>query len=224
MCSSESRYERISTVSSAERACSEPVSSGATTATVPSPSSRAARNTRSAISPRFATSTLFTAAPYSAIDEQAVDGAEKAPHSPRHVGQPPQPIVGAVLGPGAPGLERRFVVLQMLAPELQSRRSRELRVAGYEGCFRVVEERVLIEIGRPDRQPTVVDDSDFCVNVDLATSARLEERAREEAVVAIRIDQHAELSTCVVCAVVGAGGEKDDDEEIIARRLAQLPG
>ena len=41
----------------------EPASSGATTATVPRPSSRAARKTRSAISPRLATSTFCTAAP-----------------------------------------------------------------------------------------------------------------------------------------------------------------
>src|SRR5205085_175769 len=48
----------MSTVSSAERAWSEPLSSGATTATVAIPSSRHARKTRSAISPRFATSSL----------------------------------------------------------------------------------------------------------------------------------------------------------------------
>src|SRR5919106_1665917 len=46
------------TVSSAERAWSEPPSSGAATATVAIPSSRQARNTRRAISPRLATSTL----------------------------------------------------------------------------------------------------------------------------------------------------------------------
>src|SRR3977135_4745261 len=77
MCSSESRYDVISTVSSAERACSEPASSGATTATVPSPSLRAARNTRSAISPRFATSTFCTRGTL-AVDEQAVDRPEEA--------------------------------------------------------------------------------------------------------------------------------------------------
>ena len=40
MCSSDQRYESISTVSSAERACSEPRSSGAATATVAIPSAR----------------------------------------------------------------------------------------------------------------------------------------------------------------------------------------
>jgi hypothetical protein len=43
------------TVSSAERACNEPASSSGATATVAMPSSRQARNTRSAISPRLAT-------------------------------------------------------------------------------------------------------------------------------------------------------------------------
>ena len=51
----------ISRVSSAERACSEPRSSGGATATVAMPSSRQVRKTRSAISPRLATSSLRTA-------------------------------------------------------------------------------------------------------------------------------------------------------------------
>ena len=57
-CSSGSRYEAISTVSSAERAWSAPASSGATTATVAIPSSRQVRKMRTAISPRFATRSL----------------------------------------------------------------------------------------------------------------------------------------------------------------------
>src|ERR1700730_8297547 len=56
MYSAASRYDAITIVSSAERACSEPRSSDATTATVEIPSSRQARKIRSAISPRFATS------------------------------------------------------------------------------------------------------------------------------------------------------------------------
>src|SRR5580765_1687466 len=55
MCSSEWRYEAISTVSPAARACSDPASSGAATATVAIPSSRQVRKIRTAISPRFAT-------------------------------------------------------------------------------------------------------------------------------------------------------------------------
>ena len=47
------------TVSSAERACSEPASSSGATATVAIPSSRQARKTRSAISPRFATRSFW---------------------------------------------------------------------------------------------------------------------------------------------------------------------
>src|SRR3954447_15966255 len=55
MCSSEWRYEAISTVSPATRVCSAPASSGAATATVAIPSSRQVRKMRTAISPRFAT-------------------------------------------------------------------------------------------------------------------------------------------------------------------------
>src|SRR4051794_21839333 len=86
MCSSGSRYDRMSTVSSTERACREPLSSGATTATAPSPRPRAARNTRNAISPRLATSTLCTRETL-AVDQQAVDRAEEPPGAPRDVGQ-----------------------------------------------------------------------------------------------------------------------------------------
>ncbi len=59
-CSAISRYDEISTVASASRACSEPRSSGATTATARIPSRRHVRKTRSAISPRLATSRLST--------------------------------------------------------------------------------------------------------------------------------------------------------------------
>ena len=58
MCSSDARYDAISTLSSAERACRADASSGGATATVAMPSSRQARKTRTAISPRFATSSL----------------------------------------------------------------------------------------------------------------------------------------------------------------------
>src|SRR5947209_17493482 len=95
MCSSEWRYDAISTASSPERACSEPLSSGATTATVPRPSSRAARNTRSAISPRFATSTFRTRGTLDrclAVDQQAVDRAEEAARATGDMGKDRQMI------------------------------------------------------------------------------------------------------------------------------------
>ena len=61
MCSSEWRYDAIGTVSPATRVCSAPASSGAATATVVIPSSRHVRKIRTAISPRFATSSFETA-------------------------------------------------------------------------------------------------------------------------------------------------------------------
>jgi hypothetical protein len=58
MCSSENRYEWMSTVSSAIREWKAPRSSAAVTATVAIPSSRQVRKIRAAISPRFATSSF----------------------------------------------------------------------------------------------------------------------------------------------------------------------
>jgi len=41
-------------------------------------------------------------------------------------------------------------------------------VASHDVHLRVVEERVLVEVGRPDGQPGVVDDPDLGVNVQRA--------------------------------------------------------
>ena len=56
MCSSECRYDAISTRLVGRAGVERPASSGATTATVSMPSSRHVRKMRTAISPRFATS------------------------------------------------------------------------------------------------------------------------------------------------------------------------
>src|SRR5437763_6192343 len=80
MCSSECRYPATSAVSSADRACSDRRSSGAATATVPMPSAPQVRKMRSAISPRFATSSfLIFMEPQrrSAVDDEAVQRAEQ---------------------------------------------------------------------------------------------------------------------------------------------------
>src|SRR6059058_4322647 len=80
MCSSECRYPATSAVSSAYRACSERRSSGAATATVPMPSAPQVRKMRSAISPRFATSSFsifIEPQRKSAVDDEAVQRAEQ---------------------------------------------------------------------------------------------------------------------------------------------------
>src|ERR1700685_3084559 len=58
--------------------------------------------------------------------------------------------------------------LQVLRPEPQSCLARDCGGAGYDVHLRVVEERMLVEVGRPNRQPGIVDDSDLGVNVERA--------------------------------------------------------
>ena len=53
----------------------------------------------------------------------------------------------------------------MLGPEPQAHFARGRLVARHEIHLRVVEQRVLVEIRRPDRQPRVVYDADLCVHV-----------------------------------------------------------
>ena len=55
----------------------------------------------------------------------------------------------------------------MLGPEPQPGLARE-GVACHDVHLGVVEERVLVEVGRPNRQPGVVDDPDLGVNVQRA--------------------------------------------------------
>src|SRR6059058_275736 len=176
MCSSECRYPEISTVSSAERACREPRSSGATTATVPIPSARQVRKTRSAISPRFATSSLsifIDAQRRSAVDDEAVQRPQQRARPAREAGKAEQAMRQRLAafapfellgGDRLPQLVdddvRRpadVVASEVLAPEAQPRLPGKCSVAGHDVQLGVVEERVLVQVRRPDRQPRVVD-------------------------------------------------------------------
>lgn len=56
--------------------------------------------------------------------------------------------------------------LQVFGPQAQAGRPDHLLVVGHDVDLGVVEERVFVEVGRPDGHPFVVDDPDFGVDVD----------------------------------------------------------
>ena len=114
------------------------------------------------------------------------------------------------------------VASEVLAPEAQPRLPGKCSVAGHDVQLGVVEERVLVQVGRPDRQPRVVDDPDLGVHVDRLRNARLVERAREEALVDVRGHETRELAARVVVAVVRLDRQHDDETELVRRRTAQL--
>jgi hypothetical protein len=96
--------------------------------------------------------------------------------------------------------------LEVLLPEPQPNLARERRIADDDVRLGVVEERVLVQVRRADRQPLVVDDGRLGMDVDgLAARAGLVERAGEEAgrVVArllVGVDQEPDLAAAVVGA------------------------
>ena len=63
---------------------------------------------------------------------------------------------------------RRAALLEVLLPQPQPGGAGERRVAGDDVDLGVVEQRVLVEVGRADRQPLVVDDADLGVHVERA--------------------------------------------------------
>src|SRR5262249_11846482 len=65
----------------------------------------------------------------------------------------------------------------------------------------VAEERVLVQVGRADREPAVVDDADLRVDIHRLPGAGLEERAGDEPSGAVvRVDQQPELAARVLPA------------------------
>ncbi len=81
----------------------------------------------------------------------------------------------------------------------------------------LVEQRVVVVVGRADREPRVVDDPDF--GVDVHRRARHPRRPRierggEEAFAArVRSGEHGELPARAVLARVGARGQQHDEAE-----------
>src|ERR1700741_4094545 len=118
--------------------------------------------------------------------------------------------------------------LEMLRPQPQARRARHCLVPHDDVHLGVVEEGVLVEVRRPDREPAVVDDADLRMHVYRASAApALIERAGEEArgvvpALVVGVDEDADLAAGVVAPVVRARGEDDDDAEVVMRWTAQI--
>src|SRR5437870_4802191 len=55
--------------------------------------------------------------------------------------------------------------LEVLGPEAKARLAGEIGVAADDVHLRVVEQRVFVQVRRPDREPCVVDDADLGVHV-----------------------------------------------------------
>src|SRR4029079_15185214 len=91
--------------------------------------------------------------------------------------------------------------------------------------LRVVEQRVLVEVRRPEGQPTVVDDADLGVDVYglCRTTATRNERAAQQPAVGIGLAEHPELAAGVVCARARVAGQHQDHSELVGwRRSEQL--
>src|SRR4051812_11366986 len=83
---------------------------------------------------------------------------------------------------GRVAVELGHGMFEMFAPEAEASRLREGSVAADDVHLGVVEERVLVQVGRADGEPVVVDDTDLGVHVDgTAAGAGLGQRASEEA-------------------------------------------
>src|SRR5439155_822737 len=101
------------------------------------------------------------------VDEHAVQRTEEAPRAARHVRQPRETrsrIVGTRAPETVDDLRRGTFellgrALEVLRPESQPRSASDARVLAHEVHLRVVEQRVVVEVRRADREPAVVDDA-----------------------------------------------------------------
>ena len=180
----------------------------------------------------------------SAVDHDAVEGPQQAPQSPRDVGQ-----AGEAMGHRLAGLAARLLRggdrpparvdeldgvalelhgrrLEVLRPQAEARRPRQLRVVGDHVDLGVVEERVVVQVGRADREPVVVDDAHLGVHVDRrrrgAGAARVERGGQQALAAAVGGGQHAELPLGVVFAAVRPGRQQQDQAKVGRRRVCEL--
>ena len=121
----------------------------------------------------------------------------------------------------------RGVDLEMLGPQAQPGRAGEVGVVGDDVHLGVVEQRVGVQVRRPDGQPAVVDDPDLGVHVQTidALAGPGPERGGEQASgPVVGHGQHPELPERVVLPVVRLRRQHDHDPEFVARRVSQLVG
>ena len=106
--------------------------------------------------------------------------------------------------------------LQVLSPQAQPRRTGDLAVMADDVHLRVVEERVLVQVGGSDRQPRVVDDADLGVHVNgiaQLSVARVDRAGEEPAGAVIGLDQLGEHASGVVHAGVRLRGKHEEHAE-----------
>jgi hypothetical protein len=116
--------------------------------------------------------------------------------------------------------------LEVLRPQANAGRPRQVWIAGDEVHFGVVEQRVVVQVGRTDREPVVVDDADLGVHVHRrrgdAGAACVDRAGQKVAAVAVGFGQHAELTLGVVFAAVGSRGQQRDQAKVGRRGVQQL--
>ena len=115
--------------------------------------------------------------------------------------------------------------LEVLGPQPDPSRPRDALVERDDVHLGVVEERVRVQVRRPEREPAVVDDPDLRVHVHGIAQVALArvDRAREEAGRLVRrVDERGDLSARDVRAVVRSCGQEDEDAEVVARRVLSL--
>src|SRR5436190_3850250 len=181
-----------------------------------------------------------------AIDDEALQRPEQPPRAPRDRRQPDESVRQglAAVAPRDLLLRDREPVLvdeldrvafadlsnwqlEMLRPEALARRTRKRGLAADEVHLCVVEERVLVEVCRADRQPAVVDDPDLRVDVDRLPRGAVPGVAgtgEEPPGAGIGLFEPADLAAAVVVAAVRMGRKNGDDAEVVSRRPAQLLG
>jgi len=118
-----------------------------------------------------------------------------------------------------------LVPLEMLPPQPQARRARQVGVVGDDVHLRVVHERVRVQVRGADGEPAVVDDADLRMHIDDVAQRAFTgvDGAGEEAVVAVvRVDERRDLPPGDVGPVVRPGRQQHDDPEVVARRRVEL--
>ena len=117
------------------------------------------------------------------------------------------------------------VELEMLRPESQSGRHHDVLVVADDVHLGVVEQGVLVQVRRADREPAVVDDSDLRMDVDGIGEAAVAcvERAREQAATSVvGVDQLSECAASVVSPGVRFHGQDENDPERVIGGFFEL--
>ena len=111
-------------------------------------------------------------------------------------------------------LDRQF---EVFCPQAQARLEGEGGIVADEVHLGVVEERVLVQVRRADREPGVVDDPDLRMDVNrvcVGRRAGIDGAGEDPAGVGVGFDQLAEHSARVVAAAAWLRRQQHDDAEV----------